>query len=78
MSRTIRNIPHRYSKQTWIPDHQAAYLPWSSLRDGKSDRGDGVTCGWLESMPPKAKREAKRLARRSMRRAARRMEQECC
>lgn len=78
MARTIRNIPHRYSNQTWIPSYQAAYFPWSSLRDGKSDRGDGVTYGWMESMTPVAKREAKRLARRSMRRAARRVERECC
>lgn len=74
MSRTIRHIPPKFGKQHWLPAHQAAYLSWTFVRCGKSDRGDGVSSGWIEPASPTAKREAKRLARRASRRAARRLE----
>lgn len=73
MSKTIRNIPHHTAFwELLVPNHKAMYLQWSPVRDGKTDRGDGLNRGWRDPLKGDSRRLAKRLASRCARRAGNR------
>lgn len=74
MARTKRNSPEWAKHVDWFcGSWKVNNFRFSSVRDCKSDRGDGKNYGWNECDTVKGKRFFKRLASKMMRRHSRKL-----